>query len=151
MRRRRRRGRRRRRDVAWPQFGRRLGQREHDEAEHDERQEEPPEEQLASLRAPGAIWLRARSRLILWAIVALELPLRVVETLLFGEIHRRWRVANPWRVVKVGCYHQGMGTQRPITSPIARPGRKYVSGIIYLVLVATLGLAIVGLRWLVAR
>jgi hypothetical protein len=40
---------------------------------------------------------------------------------------------------------------RPITSPIARPGRKYISGIIYLSLVVGLGLALVGLRFLLAH
>ncbi len=36
---------------------------------------------------------------------------------------------------------------RPITSPIARPGRKYVSGIIYLAVVILLGVGVVGLRF----
>jgi hypothetical protein len=41
--------------------------------------------------------------------------------------------------------------RRPITSPIARPGRKYVSGLIYLSLVVLLGLAAVGVRFLLAH
>ena len=40
---------------------------------------------------------------------------------------------------------------RPITSPIARPGRKYVSGIIYLTSVVLFALLVVAIRWLIAR
>ena len=35
---------------------------------------------------------------------------------------------------------------KPPTSPIARPGRKYISGIIYLSLVLILAFGFVGLR-----
>ncbi|HEY7956776.1 MAG: hypothetical protein ACHQ17_09065 [Polyangia bacterium] len=40
---------------------------------------------------------------------------------------------------------------KPPRSPIAMPGRKYISGIIYLSLVILLALAFLGVRWLVAR
>jgi len=35
----------------------------------------------------------------------------------------------------------------PPRSPIAMPGRKYISGIVYLGLVVALALAALGLRW----
>ena len=41
--------------------------------------------------------------------------------------------------------------RRPVTSPIARPGRKYVSGIIYLSLVVVIALAVLGVRFLLAH
>jgi hypothetical protein len=41
-----------------------------------------------------------------------------------------------------------MGGHRPITSPIARPGRRYISGLIYLGAVVLLGLALLGIRFL---
>lgn len=40
---------------------------------------------------------------------------------------------------------------KPPRSPIAMPGRKYISGIIYLSLVILLALGFLGVRWLVAR
>lgn len=40
---------------------------------------------------------------------------------------------------------------KPPRSPIAMPGRKYISGIIYLSLVVVLALAVLGVRWLIAR
>jgi hypothetical protein len=40
---------------------------------------------------------------------------------------------------------------KPPRSPIAMPGRKYVSGIIYLTLVVVLALSVLGLRWCIAR
>ncbi len=41
--------------------------------------------------------------------------------------------------------------RRPITSPLARPGRKYISGIIYLSAVILIALLFVGARWLLGR
>jgi len=41
--------------------------------------------------------------------------------------------------------------RRPITSPIARPGRKYISGIIYLSAVILLGVSLLALRWCIGR
>jgi hypothetical protein len=38
--------------------------------------------------------------------------------------------------------------RRPITSPIARPGRKYISGLIYLAVVIFVGLGLLSLRFL---
>jgi hypothetical protein len=40
---------------------------------------------------------------------------------------------------------------KPPRSPIAMPGRKYVSGIIYLALVVALALSVLGIRWCIAR
>jgi hypothetical protein len=40
---------------------------------------------------------------------------------------------------------------KPPRSPIAMPGRKYISGIIYLTLVIALAFGVLGLRWCVAR
>ena len=40
---------------------------------------------------------------------------------------------------------------KPPRSSIAMPGRKYISGIIYLSLVIALALSVLGLRWCVAR
>jgi len=40
---------------------------------------------------------------------------------------------------------------KPPRSPIAMPGRKYISGMIYLALVVALALGVLGLRWCVAR
>jgi hypothetical protein len=37
---------------------------------------------------------------------------------------------------------------KPPQSPIAMPGRKYISGIIYLSLVIVLGLLVLAVRWL---
>jgi hypothetical protein len=39
----------------------------------------------------------------------------------------------------------------PPRSPIAMPGRKYISGLIYLGLVVGLALAVLGLRWCLER
>jgi hypothetical protein len=39
---------------------------------------------------------------------------------------------------------------KPPRSSIAMPGRKYISGIIYLAIVVVLGLLILGARWLLA-
>jgi hypothetical protein len=38
---------------------------------------------------------------------------------------------------------------KPPQSPIAMPGRKYISGIIYLSIVIFLGLLVLAIRWLV--
>ncbi len=40
---------------------------------------------------------------------------------------------------------------KPPRSPIAMPGRKYISGLIYLTLVVALAFAVLGIRWCVAR
>jgi len=46
-----------------------------------------------------------------------------------------------------GNYHGGMAREvTPPRSSIARPGRKYISGIIYLSLVLMLALAFFGIR-----
>ncbi len=41
-------------------------------------------------------------------------------------------------------------THRPITSPIARPGRRYVTGIVSLAVAVALALAFLAARWLIA-
>jgi hypothetical protein len=41
--------------------------------------------------------------------------------------------------------------KRPITSPIARPGRRYISGLIYLGLVVALGVLMLAARYLLAH
>ena len=41
-----------------------------------------------------------------------------------------------------------MGQLRPVLSPIARPGRRYVSGAIYLGIVVTGALLALAARWL---
>jgi hypothetical protein len=38
---------------------------------------------------------------------------------------------------------------KPPQSPIAMPGRKYISGIIYLSIVVFIGLLVLAIRWLV--
>lgn len=40
---------------------------------------------------------------------------------------------------------------KPPRSPIAMPGRKYISGIVYLSIVLVLALGFLGLRWLIAH
>jgi hypothetical protein len=40
---------------------------------------------------------------------------------------------------------------KPPRSSIATPGRRYVSGIIYLSIVVVLALAVLGVRWLLTR
>ena len=38
---------------------------------------------------------------------------------------------------------------KPPQSPIAMPGRRYISGIIYLSIVVLVGLLVLAIRWLV--
>jgi hypothetical protein len=40
---------------------------------------------------------------------------------------------------------------KPPRSPIAMPGRKYISGVIYLALVVGLAFGVLGLRWCLGR
>jgi len=43
-----------------------------------------------------------------------------------------------------------MAPRRPITSPIARPGRRYISGLVWLGVCLALGLVTLAARWLLA-
>ena len=40
---------------------------------------------------------------------------------------------------------------KPPRSSIARPGRRYISGIIYLSIVVAIALLVLGVRWLLGR